>query len=163
MVRKNYGKIIKPSILKMEYLMDFGYGKVLELRTKNWYGGDFLFQSEKQDYELKRIGIFNGKNLIRTKEGKELGYLKWGWGGMKITYTELSGREFTLKRKSMWSWERYWVDEQGNEVCRIIKSFNWFKTITEVEYDVNADPEFPVFMLWLGFIIMLKENQKAAQ
>ena len=144
MVRKNYGKIVRPTLFKMEFQMDFGYGKVLELKAKNWYSGDFLFQSEKQDYELKRIGVFNGKNLIKTKEGKELGYLKWGWGGMKTTYTELSGRVYTFKRKSMWSWER-------------------FKTSTEVEYDVNADPEFPVFMLWLGFIIMLKENQKAAQ
>ena len=48
-------------------------------------------------------------------------------------------------------------------MCRIVKNIKWFKTTTEVEYDVNADPEFPVFMLWLGFIIMLKENQKAAQ
>ncbi|MBL0289021.1 MAG: hypothetical protein IPQ19_16990 [Bacteroidetes bacterium] len=77
--------------------------------------GDFLFQSEKQDYELKRIGVFNGKNLIKTKEAKELGYLKWGWGGMKTTYTELSGRGIYVRRKSMWSWERFWVDEQGNE------------------------------------------------
>ena len=148
MVRKNYGKIVRPTLFKMEFQMDFGYGKVLELKAKNWYSGDFLFQSEKQDYELKRIGVFNGKNLIKTKEGKELGYLKWGWGGMKTTYTELSGRVYTFKRKSM---------------CRIVKNIKWFKTSTEVEYDVNADPEFPVFMLWLGFIIMLKENQKAAQ
>ena len=79
-----------------------------------------------------------------------------------ITYTELSGKVYTLKRKSIWSWERYWVDEQGKEVCRIVKSIKLFKTITEVEYDVNADVEFPVFMLWLGFIVMIKENQKAA-
>lgn len=161
MTRKNYGRIIKPAFLKQFYQMDFGYGKIYELKATNWYGGDFWFSSEKQEYELKRIGVFDTKNLVRTKAGQELGYLKWGWMGL-ITYTELSGKVYTLKRKSIWSWERYWVDEQGKEVCRIVKSIKLFKTITEVEYDVNADVEFPVFMLWLGFIVMIKENQKAA-
>lgn len=138
-----------------------------ELQFEKWFSHKAFALYRGQEIRIQPKGFWNSKFEI-TRNGREIGFLKFEWkGGMILQLEDADGQQhcYRMKPKGVFKFRFELMDEADNLLLTLYADGKWYNAGSSYRVE-RTEHELPIdeveFLLYCGFTARIQMAQMAA-